>query len=257
MQTSLEQAIKQGKKKKDILLMTHIVLGYPSFADNFAVVEAMAKAGVEFIELQIPFSEPSADGPTIVQANQESLINGTKVQDCFEFAGEIAKKYPKISFLFMTYYNILYAHGIEGFIKRTKALGLKALIVPDLPFEEADDYLEECKKEKIDPIFIFTPTHKTSRMSAIAKVASGFVYCVGRKGVTGVKTEFDEEISEQIRLYRSSTQLPIALGFGVQSKEDVDFLKGKVDIAVIGSKLLRIQEEKGNEAVGTFLASVR
>ncbi|MBU2514440.1 tryptophan synthase subunit alpha [bacterium] len=253
----LEKTIEDGKKAQEILLMTHLVLGYPSFAENRESIEAMADAGVELIELQIPFSEPTADGPVILKANGRSIENGTRVSECFEFAEKVCEDFPKVSFLFMTYYNIVFAFGEKQFVKRSKEIGIKGFIIPDLPPEEAEDWLKECQNNSLDSVFIFTPTHSPERLKVISEVASGFVYCVGRRGVTGGKTAFDQSLSNQIKLYTEATNLPLALGFGVRDKADIDFLKGKVDIAVIGSRLIEIQQESDSRAIGDFLKTIR
>ena len=253
----LRSVIEEARKEKDILLMTHLVLGYPSFEENYKAIQAMSDAGVELIELQIPFSEPTADGPVILKANGIAIENGTKVSQCFEFAEKACKEFPDISFLFMTYYNIVFVKGEKEFAEKSKNIGMKGFIIPDLPPEEAENWLAICKEQSLESIFIYTPTHKKERLNEIANVSSGFIYCVGRRGVTGKKTAFDQSIADQIAQYKSSTDLPLALGFGVQSKEDVDFLKGKVDIAVIGSKAIEIHETAGAEAIKDFLQTIR
>ncbi len=253
----LEHKIRSERAKQDILLMTHLVLGYPSFAENRKLIAQMSDAGVEMIELQIPFSEPTSDGPVILKASDEALQRGTTVAQCYEFAREVCAVYPNIIFLFMTYYNILFAFGVEKFVAQAKKLGLQGLIVPDISPEEGELYLQACQQQEIDPIFIFTPTNTRARLQFLANVSQGFVYCVGRRGVTGMKTDFTEEVQQHIDVYKSATDLPLALGFGIREKADVDFLKGKIDIAVIGTQVLRIQEEQGVEAVGTFLKELR
>jgi tryptophan synthase alpha chain len=237
--------------------MTHLVLGYPSFEENRKLIAQMSEAGVEMIELQIPFSEPTSDGPVILKANDEALKRGTTVAQCFEFAQEVCAAYPDIIFLFMTYYNILYAHGVEKFVAKAKELGIQGLIVPDISPEEGEIYIQACQQQEIEPIFIFTPTNTRERLQFLANVCQGFVYCVGRRGVTGTKTDFTEEVQHHIKAYKNATDLPLALGFGIREKADVDFLKGKVDIAVIGTQVLRIHEEQGVDAVGTFLKTLR
>lgn len=249
----LEEKIRKQLSAKKILLMTHLVLGYPSFKENFKAIEAMSKAGVVLVEMQIPFSEPTADGPVISRANYLSLKNGTKVVDCFCFAQETCKLFPQISFLFMTYYNIIFNYGEKNFASKAKELGIKGFIIPDLPPEEAGGWLSECKKQEMANIFIFTPTHTVKRLGEISEMAGGFVYCVGRRGVTGEKTKFDATVLKQIETYRKATNLPLALGFGIQEKSDIMFLTGKIDIAVIGSHLLKIQETKGTEGIESFL----
>lgn len=253
----LEKIIRTERAKKDILLMSHLVLGYPSLEDNFAMIQQMSNADVELIELQIPFTEPSADGPTIVKANQDAIANGITVKECIQFAKKVADEFPKISFLFMTYCNIIYQFSYDSFLKVCSEIGIKALIVPDLPPEEAAEYLDLCKKYRISNISIVTPTHTVERMKYIEQLSSGMVYGVARKGVTGSTTEFGDEIERQITKYRENIKLPLAIGFGIKSKEDINFLKGKVDIAVIGTQIIRVAEEKGIKEIGPFLSSLR
>jgi tryptophan synthase alpha chain len=253
----LEQYIRAERETKDILLMTHLVLGYPSFEENRKLIAQMIDAGVELMELQIPFTEPTADGPVILKANDEALKHGTTVAQCLEFAKEMCVTYPNMAFLFMTYYNILFMHGVEKFVMAAKELGIRGLIVPDIPPEEGEAYLQACQQQAIDPIFIFTPTNTVERLQFLAKVCHGFVYCVGRRGVTGRKTTFTEELQERLDVYKSVTNLPLGLGFGIREKADIDFLKEKVDIGIIGTQVLRIHEEQGAEAVGEFLKGLR
>lgn len=253
----LEQSIRNNLKEKDILLMTHLVLGYPSFEDNKKMIQAMANAGVEMIELQIPYSEPSADGPVILKANSDSLESGTTVEACFKFAEEVCAEFPEITFLFMTYYNIPFMYGEKEFVQRSKDIGIKGFIVPDLPLEESAGWLALCEEKELNSIFIFTPTNTDERLKELAAASKGFVYCVGRRGVTGKKTSFDQSLADQIQRFRSASNVPIALGFGVQSPEDVQFLVGKADIAVIGSKMIQLQQTEGVEAAEQFLKEVR
>jgi tryptophan synthase alpha chain len=230
----LVNKIRALRRKKTLLLMPHLVLGYPSFAEN-----------------------RMSDGPIILKANDEALKNGTTTDKCLKFAREVCAKYPDTIFLFMTYYNIPFVCGLKRFTESAKAAGVLGLIVPDLPPEEAKDYLAACKKAKIDPVFIFTPTSTDKRLKFIARFCKGMVYCVGRKGVTGIKTKVDKSLSSLIKRYKRATKLPIALGFGIQDKNDIAALSGDVDIAVIGTKILTLHKEKGIAAVGTFLKGLR
>jgi tryptophan synthase alpha chain len=251
----LEAEIKRRRKEKDILLMTHIVLGYPSFDDSRRVVEQMVEAGVDLMELQIPFSEPIADGPVILHANQQALSAGSTVDRCFDLASELTRQFP-IPFLFMTYYNVAFMRGPRQFAEQTRQAGLQGAIIPDLPFEEGEELYSEMAGQGLDPIFIYSPNTTDARMQAIAKRASGFVYCVARKGVTGSTTEF-RAIGEYLARCRRATQLPLALGFGVKNRRDVAAIAGQVDIAVVGSETIRVFDEQGVAAVRPFLASLR
>ena len=236
--------------------MTHIVLGYPSFEDSFKIVEAMVNAGVDLMELQIPFSEPIADGPVILRANQMALANGTTVQKCLDFAQKLTQDFD-IPFLVMSYYNILFQYGVDRFAATMEEAGLRGAIVPDLPPEEGKEYLTAMEQHQLSPIFIFSPTTPFERMTYLATFASGFVYCIARKGVTGSETRFSEQLDQYLAECRKATPLPLALGFGVKEKSDVDFLKGKVDVAVVGSETIRVMDEQGVSSVEGFIQSLR
>lgn len=251
----LENYVKNRLKEKDLLLMTHIVLGYPSLGESFEIVKEMVSAGVDMMELQIPFSEPIADGPVILKANQESLAGGVTVNQCFEFAEKVTRCFH-IPFLFMTYYNILYKHGVERFTQRMKQCDIRGAIVPDLPPEEGDKYLSSMERLELDPVFIFSPSTTSERMRYIAGFGRGFIYCVARKGVTGSGTDFSDPLRDYLRRCREAARLPLALGFGVKDKSDIGFLRGKADIAVIGSQTIRIIEQEGVPAVGRFIRSI-
>lgn len=248
----IEAYIRNQREHKEILLMTHIVIGYPTLDASFQIVREMVEAGVDLMELQIPFSEPMADGPVILRANQEALGGGITVRDCFDFAERVAAEFP-IPFLFMTYYNILFKYGVDAFADHMAAIGARGAIVPDLPPEEATDYLTAMQRTGLAPIFIFAPNSSDERMRMIADHGRGFIYCVARKGVTGQKTNFSAELDASLARYRGATSLPLAVGFGVKNREDVDFLKGKADIAVIGSQTIRVVDERGVGAIGEFI----
>jgi len=252
----LESYLKSRLVEKKILLMTHIVLGYPSFEECFKIIEAMVNSGVDLMELQIPFSEPIADGPVILHANQKSLAEGSTVKKCLDFAGNITRSFD-IPFLFMSYYNILFKYGIDRFAAAMAERNMKGAIVPDLPPEEGQDYLNAMEKYNLDPIFIFSPTTPDERMNYLASFGRGFIYCVARKGVTGLDTDFSGHLDKYLERCRRATHLPLALGFGVKDKNDIDFLKGKTDIAVIGTQTIRLVEKEGVGAVGEFIKGLR
>ncbi len=251
----LESYIRGRRKEKEILLMTHIVAGYPTFEDSFKTIEAMVEAGVDLMELQIPFSEPVADGPVILHANQSSLARGATVEKCFELARKASQTF-KIPFLFMSYYNIIFKCGVDRFAAKAKGI-VQGAIVPDLPPEEGEEYLQAMEKNGLASIFIFSPTTTDERMRYIAGFGRGFIYCVARKGVTGLDTTFAEQLGVYLGRCRRAANLPLALGFGVRDKADIDFLKGKADIAVIGTQTMRLIEQQGIGAVGPFIKGLR
>jgi len=252
----LEHYIRERLKEKDILLMTHIVLGYPSITESLGIIEAMVRAGVDIMELQIPFSEPIADGPVILRANHEALKRGTTVRECLDTAQRAAASFD-IPFLIMTYYNIPFTYGVERFAAALKERGLKGAIIADLPPEEGEEYLRAMEEQDLAPIFIFSPKTPEKRMRAIASHCRGFVYCAARKGVTGARSDFSRDLQSYLDRCRRATRLPLAVGFGVQTKEDIHFLKGKAEVAVIGTRTLQVMETQGIDAVGAFLQGLR
>lgn len=252
----LENYIRAKRKEKDILLMTHIVLGYPSFEASIEVVDAMVEAGVDLIELQIPFSEPMADGPVILHANQRALEAGATVEKCFEVAAMLAKKHPQVPLLFMSYYNIVFKRGIEQFAKDTQAAGLRGAIIPDVPHEEGNELFAAMAAHDLEPVLLFSPNSSEARMAEIAGHAQGLIYCIARKGVTGSNTDFGA-LDSYLERCRVATKLPLALGFGVKDAQDVRGITGKVDVAVVGSQTIKVIDSQGVEAVGGFIGGLR
>jgi len=251
----LETYLRRQREKKDILLMTHIVVGYPSFEASFEIVKAMVAAGVDLMELQIPFSEPIADGPVILRANQEVLGRGARVRQSLAFAERVTAAFD-IPFLFMTYCNIVFKYGVADFAAEMARIGMAGAIVADLPPEEGQAYLTAMQAHQLAPIFIFSPTTGQERMRMLAGHGRGFIYCVARKGVTGQQTAFSQELEGYLARCRQATDLPLALGFGVKDRADIDFLRGTVDIAVIGTETIRLVDQHGVGAVEGFIRSL-
>lgn len=240
--------------------MSHWVLGYPSLEENRRIIDQMVANGVDLMELQIPFSEPIADGPIIARANQSALENGFRVADGLAFVAETVRRH-RIPFLIMTYYNILMAYGVEAFIQEAARIGVRGLIIPDLPLQEAGQAMAWCQKwgeayQGLDWIQLMTPTSSDSRLETIGKRASGFCYCVARKGVTGKKTDFDTTLRHFLERCRRVTALPLAVGFGVKNAVDVQHLIGMADIAVVGSAAMEVHQTQGVASVGSFFAEL-
>lgn len=252
----LEQNLRNRLEHKDILLMTHIVLGYPSFEVNREVIRQMVENGVDCIEMQIPFSEPMADGPVIMKANLDSLAKGTRVEECLAFGKEMADTHD-IPFLYMTYYNIIFKYGEERFLEACTDSGITGLIIPDLPPEQSEIFFRQAAERNVAPILIYSPTSTDERMQELDAAGSGFIYCVARRGVTGKKSELNEDFGSYLQRCRTATSKPLAVGFGIQSTEDITALRGVADMAVIGSQTIRLVDEQGPEAVGPFIAELR
>jgi tryptophan synthase alpha chain len=248
-----ESYLRQRLEKKPLLLMTHIVIGYPSFTQSWALARAMVEAGVDLMELQIPFSEPIADGPVIAGANQQALAHGATVQKCLEFAAQLNEQF-KIPFLFMSYYNVVFKYGVSRFAAELKRIGMVGAIVPDLPPEEGEEYLVAMRREHQSPVFIVSPTTSEERLRYLGERAEGMVYCVSRRGVTGAQTQFSSDVESYLERCRRAVDLPLAVGFGIKERADMDFLRGKADIAVVGSETLRVFDRGGVPAVSEFIS---
>lgn len=236
--------------------MTHIVVGYPDLETSYQLIDKMVVAGVDLIEMQIPFSEPIADGPIIMNACQSALKRGITVDRCMEFASKVSRQFD-VPFLFMTYFNIMFKRGLEKFADDMLNAGIKGTIVPDLPLEESQDYVNVLTRWNLDPIFIFSPNTSPERMKQLADVGRGFIYCSSRTGVTGKTTDINQDFERYMTHCRDATDLPLAVGFGIQSQDDINLMKSKADIAVIGSKVIQLLEEDGLGAVQDFLHRIR
>lgn len=252
---ALETLIRERLKNRPLLLMTHAVVGYPSLEANWEMLNCMHGAGVDLVELQLPFSEPIADGPTFIRANQAALAAGLHWNGYFDLLARARQKF-KFGLLFMGYYNSVFRMGHAAFCERLAAAGADGFIVADLPPEEAVDLIGQARTRQLDFIRLMAPTNSPARLKEIADHASGFVYCVARKGVTGRSTDLDASIAAYIGRCRSATKLPIALGFGIRDPEHVARLKGVADIAIVGSACLDSWERDGSGGYARFLESL-
>ena len=242
--------------KKDLKIMTHVVAGYPDIETSKRLIQTMADNGVSLIEIQIPFSDPLADGPTITRANQYALDLGIKVEDCFQLAEEMSGCVD-VPLLFMTYVNIAYQMGLERFVTKSAEAGISGLIFPDIPFDETHmNYLEITRKQSLHPILVVSPDIKTERLKTLSKKASGFIYTTLKVGITGAQKKIDPSGLEFINTIRKSSNLPVAAGFGISSKEHIHQLRGKADAVVIGSHLIELFHMGGVEKIADFLSSL-
>jgi tryptophan synthase alpha chain len=241
-------------------LMTHIVAGYPTLKKSEKIALAMHKAGVSFLEIQIPFSDPIADGPTIMKANEVALKNGMTTQKTFELIKKL-KKEIKIPILIMTYFNIPFNYGLEKFCKEAKKVGVYGLIIPDIPIDEEkhEHYIKLCKKHGLHPIQVISPITPDTRLKAISKVASGFVYCVSTYGTTGVKNKLSPNLKNYLTKVKTHINLPLAVGFGISTKAQAKLANKKADIVVIGSKIIDLYNRTKTNKISTvenFLKSI-
>lgn len=228
--------------------MTHVVVGYPDLETTEKIVLTMAESGADFIELQIPFSDPLADGPTIMKACEESLRSGTKVADAFSLMAKLSKK-VSIPLLFMGYFNTVFkyglpagGHGVEKFCRDARQAGASGLIIPDIPLEEEseENFIKYAKESGLYPIRVVSPASTEERLQKNAAVACGFVYCMARQGITGAKKDLDPSLIQYLTKVKKYFDVPLAVGFGISKKEHVQSLKGQADVAIVGSAIINI-----------------
>lgn len=252
----LEKYIRERLESQCLLLMTHAVVGYPSLDENWDMLVAMQRAGVDLVELQLPFSEPIADGPAFIRANQSALNHGTHWQQYFDFLARATAEFD-FPILFMGYYNSVYTMGDQKFCDRLKSAGASGFIVADLPVEHSGE-LDACAKSaSLDHIQIVTPLNSEKRLIQITEAGTGFLYCVARKGVTGKQTEFDLDLAAYMQRCRSVTDLPLAVGFGIKTADQLNSLRGTADIAIIGTACLEVWEQQGAVNYGKYLQGLR
>lgn len=243
-------------------LMTHVVIGYPTLKDTIKIVKTMVKSGVDMIELQIPFSDPLADGPTIMNACEKSLKNGTKVKNSFVLMKKLTAE-VKIPFLLMAYYNTVFKYGTEKFCRDTKIAGAYGLIVPDMPIDEEsqEHFYEYCNKFDLNNIQVVSPASTDERLKINSKIARGFVYFMARQGITGVKEELDPNLINKLKNVRKFFKIPLAVGFGISKRKHVEAIAPYSDIAVIGSAVINVidKSKKNNmeKNIEKFIKSLR
>ena len=239
--SNIREAFKNGKA-----FIAFITCGDPDLETTAAAVRAAAENGADLIELGIPFSDPTAEGPVIQAANIRALAGGVTTDRIFDFVRELRRD-VKIPMVFMTYANVVFSYGSERFISTCSEVGMDGLILPDLPFEERDEFLPECRKYGIDLISLIAPTSE-GRVAMIAREAEGFLYLVSSLGVTGVRNEIETDLVSMVQMVRRNTDVPCAIGFGISTPEQAKQMAGLSDGVIVGSAIVRLLEEHGKEA---------
>lgn len=251
--SNISKAFQNGKA-----FIPFITCGDPDLATTEAVVRAAVENGADLIELGIPFLDPTAEGPVIQGANLRALNGGIKTDMIFEFVKKIRVDI-QIPMVFMTYANVVYSYGAEKFISNCKEVGIDGLILPDLPFEEKDEFLPICHKYGVDLISLIAPT-SANRISMIAKEAEGFIYLVSSLGVTGTRSEITTDLGSIVKVIRENTDIPCAIGFGISTPEQAKKMADLSDGAIVGSAIIKQLEKYGPEApkyIGEYVKSMK
>ena len=251
--SKIKNAFANGKA-----FIPFITCGYPDLETTGKIVRAAVENGADLIELGIPFSDPTAEGPVIQSANVKALAGGVTTDKIFDFVRELRKDLT-VPMVFMTYANVIFSYGAERFMKTCQEIGMDGLILPDLPFEEKEEFSDVCKAYDVDLISMIAPTSE-NRIAMIAKEASGFIYIVSSLGVTGVRSEITTDIGALVKLVKENTDVPCAVGFGISRPEQAAKMAALSDGAIVGSAIIRIIDQYQREAagpVGEYIKSMK
>jgi tryptophan synthase alpha chain len=243
MNKKIQKAFQNGKA-----FIPFITAGDPSLEVTEQLVYEMEKAGADLIELGIPFSDPTAEGPVIQAANIRALSGGVTTDKVFEIVERIRKK-SQVPLVFMTYANVVFSYGIERFVKRSAEVGMDGLILPDIPYEEKEEFDEVCRKYGLDLISLIAPTSH-DRIRMVAKEAQGFVYCVSSLGVTGTRSEITTDVDAMVKLVKEVSDIPVAVGFGISNPETAKKMAEVSDGAIVGSAIVKLCAKYGEDCVG-------
>lgn len=235
-------------------LIPYLTAGYPTLDGAREVGEAYVQAGADVVEIGVPFSDPLADGPTIQDTTARALENGADLDYCLELAAGLAARVPVV---FLVYYNVVYARGLEEFLKDAAGAGVSGLVIPDLPVDEAGGFDDLAGQKDVALCPLVAPTSTDDRITEIGKAASGFVYCVSVAGVTGARESLPPGAVELLRRVRSKVEAPVALGFGISSAGAAAEAAEEADGVIIGSRLMQIVGDDGVEKAGEWLGRVR
>jgi len=239
----INEVFKNGKA-----FIPFITVGDPDIDTTEKLIYALDEAGCDLIELGIPFSDPTAEGPVIMSASERALKNGISTDDVFSLVRKV-RETTGIPMAFMTYANVIFSYGIERFAINAEKVGIDALILPDVPFEEKSEFESVLSKHSIDLISMIAPTSK-NRVTMIAKEAKGFIYCVSSLGVTGERSNFSGNLKDLIDTVRSvRADLPCAIGFGISNPEQAEAMARISDGAIVGSAIVKIVERYGRDCV--------
>jgi tryptophan synthase alpha chain len=235
-------------------LVAYLTAGDPDLATTREIALAAIDAGAEVIELGVPFSDPLADGPVIQRASQRAVAGGTRLVDVLGLAAELRAARPAVGLVIFSYFNPVLHFGIARFCEAAEKAGVDGVLITDMIVEEASEYLVHLHKHHLAPIFLAAPTSPDERLHKIAEVSQGFVYAISRTGITGAQKTLTGDAEQLVRRLRSYTKLPIAVGFGVSTPEQVSVLGEFADAAVVGSALVAIIEESSRQEAPSSIA---
>ena len=251
--SNIKKAFENGKA-----FIAFITCGDPDVETTINAVREAVKNGADLIELGIPFSDPTAEGPVIQSANVRALKNGITTDKVFNLVKELRQD-VKVPMVFMTYANVVFSYGAEKFINTCKEIGIDGLILPDIPYEEKEEFNDICHKYDVDLISFVAPTSK-NRIAMIAKEAEGFIYVVSSLGVTGKRNEITTDLHSIVKIIRDNTKIPCAIGFGISSPKQAKEMSNIADGVIVGSAIVEFLGKYGKNAptyIGSFVKEMK
>lgn len=255
----IEKRFEELKKEDRKAFITYMTAGLPDMKGTEEIIKVQAEAGIDVIELGIPFSDPIADGPVIQDASYRSIQKGTNLRKVFELMQDVRKD-CEVPIVFMMYYNTILYYGIDNFIKKCIECGVDGLIIPDLPFEETFEIKESINKYENSPILIplVSPVSK-DRIPMLVENARGFVYCVSSMGVTGQNADFYDGVKEYLKSVKNASKIPVMMGFGIRTAADVEAYKETIDGCIVGSHFIELMEKNNydNNAIKDYITTFK
>lgn len=251
--SKIRSAFEHGKA-----FIAFITCGDPDLETTGAAVRAAVENGADLIELGIPFSDPTAEGPVIQGANLRALNGGVTTDRIFSFVRELRQD-VRIPMVFMTYANVVFSYGADRFISTCREIGIDGLILPDLPYEEKGEFQPICRQYGVDLISLIAPTSE-NRIAMIAKEAEGFLYIVSSLGVTGARSQITTDLASIVEMVRRNTDIPCAIGFGISTPEQARKMASLSDGAIVGSAIVKLLEQYGKaapEKIGAYVRSMK
>lgn len=257
--TSIASAFARAKAEHRAALMPYFTLGYPDAPTSLEVIQAIAEAGADLIELGVPFSDPLADGPTIQSSTQAALAGGITAAACLDLTAQLRRRGVAVPLLLMGYANPLLAYGVRRYTRDAAAAGADGLIVPDLPPEEAGELEEACRAQGLALVYLLSPASPPERTAQAARRTSGFLYLVSLNGVTGARAELPPALPEFVRRARAAARTPLAVGFGISTPQQAQMVGRLADGVIVGSALIEAVRNSPApaRAAAAFVSSLR
>lgn len=254
----IENRLNELKRENKKAFITYMTAGLPDREKSAEIIKVQAEAGIDIIEIGVPFSDPIADGPVIQDASYRSIQKGTNLKKVFELIQEVRKD-CQVPIVFMLYYNTILYYGVEKFVDKCIECGVDGMIIPDLPFEETFEIREFLNKENAPFLIPLVSPVSKDRIPMLVEEAKGFVYCVSSMGVTGQNADFHKDVKNYLRAVKDSSNIPVMIGFGIRNAEDIEGFKDVIDGCIVGSHFIEVMEKSGydNNAIKKYITTFK